>query len=399
MMSFADEGEAILVDLQRLRRELHRIPELDLELPATRARVLEELEGLPLRLTLGERCSSIVAVLDGALPGPTVLLRADMDGLPVPEETGLPYASTNGSMHACGHDLHMAGLVGAARLLCAHRAELAGTVVFMFQPGEEAAGGAKVMLEEDLLKASGSTPIAAYGIHVWSNLPTGVFTTRRGTVMASANRINIAVTGRGGHSSAPATTIDPVPALCELVLALQTTVTRKVDVFDPVVLSVTQLTGSAAINAIPTTATLGASVRTLAPDTTDLVEHLIGQAAREVSAAHQCSAEVAFQRHYPATRNDPATTATALGWLADEFGADRVTELDNPVMGSEDFSYVLEEVPGTFILLGALGEGLDPATAATNHASTVIFDDAVLGAEAAALASLAWRRLEEARAA
>lgn len=391
--AFGVEAAEILPELQALRRDLHRAPELGLDLPETQRRVLRELDPLGLEVTLGERLTSIVAVLHGGRPGPTVLLRGDMDALPVAEQTGLDFASTNGSMHACGHDLHTAGLVGAARLLAAHRDRLAGDVVFMFQPGEEGHGGAKIMLDEGLLEASGRKPVAAYAIHVAPG-PFGMFVTRPGAAAAGSNELTITVRGRGGHGSQPHQVLDPVPVAAEIVLALQTFATRRFDAFDPIVLSVTQLEGSAAVNVIAEEATLRATVRTLSEASTRRVAEEAPRLAEHIAAAHGMSAEAVFDEQYPVTVNDPASAAEVLAWLGEAFGEDRAQTLPNPIMGSEDFSYVLNEVPGTFVMLSASPPGTDLATVEFNHSPRVIFDDAVLGDQAAALATLAWRTLE-----
>ncbi|KKI19676.1 MULTISPECIES: M20 metallopeptidase family protein [unclassified Leucobacter] len=391
--AFAAEAAAILPELQALRRDLHRAPELGLLLPETQRRVLGELDPLGLEVTLGERLTSIVAVLRGGRPGPTVLLRGDMDALPVVEQTGLDFASTNGRMHACGHDLHTAGLVGAARLLTAHRDRLAGDVVFMFQPGEEGYGGARIMIEEGLLEASGQKPVAAYGIHVAPG-PFGTFVTRPGAIAAGSNELTITVRGRGGHGSQPHQVLDPVPVAAEIVLALQSFVTRRFDVFDPIVLSVTQLQGSEAVNVIPETATLRATVRTLSVSSQRRVAEEAPRLAEHIAAAHGMVAEAVFEEQYPVTINDPAAAEETLAWLGEAFGEPRVQTLPNPGMGSEDFSFVLNEVPGAFVMLATSPPDSDHTTAEFNHSPRVIFDDAVLGDQAAALATLAWRKLE-----
>lgn len=391
-MKFAAEAESILPDLVALRRELHQIPEIGLELPQTKERVLKALEPLALELTLGTRTTSICAVLRGGKPGPVVLLRGDMDALPVREETGLVYASTNGFMHACGHDLHTAGLVGAARLLAAHRDELPGTVLFMFQPGEEGHGGAKVMLEEGLLDVAGDRPVAGFAIHVGPG-EFGVFGTRAGTAMAGANELQVKVRGRGGHGSAPQRAVDPVPALVEIAGALQTRVTRAFSVFDPIVLTVTQLEAGEAINVIPDVARLGATVRTLSSESTEKVATEATRLAEGIAAAHGCTAEVEFAVKYPVTVNDQGETDRTVATLSATFGEERVQEQGEPAMGSEDFSFVLQEIPGTFIMLSCSPSDVDLATAAYNHSPRVLFDDAILGDQAAALATLAWERL------
>ncbi len=390
--AFADEAAQLLPDLQALRRTLHANPEIGLDLPDTQRAVLHDLEPLGLEITLGQDLTSIVAVLRGGKPGPTVLLRGDMDALPLEEETGLEYAATNGRMHACGHDLHTAGLVGAARLLAAHRDELVGDILFMFQPGEEGYGGARIMLEEGLLDATGNRPIAAYGIHVAPG-PRGVFATRAGAIMAGANELAITVRGRGGHGSQPHQALDPVPVAAEIILALQTFATRRFDPFDPVILSVTQLEASDGLNIIPETATLRATIRTLSEASVRTLREELPRLAGHIAAAHGQTAEVDFHVAYPVTINDADSTSNVTGWLADAFGAQRVQILPTPVMASEDFSFVLNEIPGTFMTLMATPPDVDPATVEFNHSPRVLFDDSVLGDQAAALATLAWRTL------
>src|SRR5580700_4215134 len=230
-----DDAEAIAGDLRQLRRAIHREPEIGNDLPRTQEKVLAALDGLPLEVTTGTGLSSVTAVLRGGQPGPAVLLRGDMDALPITERTGLDYASAvTGVMHACGHDLHTAMLAGAARLLSARQAELPGNVIFMFQPGEEGQAGAAHMITEGVLDAAGGRPVAAYALHAASaQFPPGMFATRPGSMMAAADILDVTVRGHGGHASQPHLAQDPIPAACEMVTALQT-VTRRFDVFDPV---------------------------------------------------------------------------------------------------------------------------------------------------------------------
>jgi hippurate hydrolase len=384
---------ALLPDLVSLRRRLHRDPETGLFLPRTQRLVLDSLDGLGLEIETGSSCSSVTAVLRGGAPGPTVLLRADMDALPLTEATGLPYAAVDGAMHACGHDLHTAGLVGAARLLAAGREELAGNVVFMFQPGEEGFDGAAAMIADGVLDASGERPVAAYGAHVFPG-PLGVFSTRRGTMMAGTADLHVTMHGAGGHGSQPHTASDPVPAIAELVTALQVMVTRRFSVFDPVVVTVTQLSGGAAVNVIPDSASLGATVRTLSRHADETLRREVVRLADGIASAHGCRAEVAFEADYPVLVNDAAEADRATAALAAVFGAERVVEQEEPSMASEDFSRVLDEIPGAFVFLAASPRGVDPADAAWNHSPKVLFDDAVLGDLALALATLAIARLE-----
>lgn len=390
-IDFTAESAALSTELRELRRDLHRNPEIGLELPNTQRLILAALEGLPLDITLGKDLSSIVAVLRGGQSGPTVLLRGDMDALPVVENTGLDFASANGNMHACGHDLHVSGLVGAAKLLAAHQAELRGTVAFMFQPGEEGMGGAKIMLDEGMFDAIGQAPDAAYAIHVAPGAP-GTFVTRPGTVMAGANTLHVTMHGKGGHSSRPEDSVDPVRPLLDFGQALYSMITGSFSVFDPIVAEVTQLEAGDAVNVIPASAKLGASVRTLSAETTRKFPERATRLAESIAAAYGCTAEVVWNEQYPVTINDGHEAEFALTTLTERFGAERVVEAPNPVMGSEDFSYVLEQVPGAFVFFFVSPEGIDPATAATNHSPEVQFDDAHLPDQAAALATLAWER-------
>lgn len=334
----------------------------------------------------------MTAVLRGARPGPAVLLRADMDALPLDEESGVEFASTNGAMHACGHDLHVAGLVGAVRLLCGMREQLAGSVVFMFQPGEEAGGGAPIMIDEGVLDAAGTRVEAAYGIHVLPGV-AGSFRTKAGPLMGGANLFEVTVHGRGGHGSRPHEAVDPVPVLAEIVLALQSYATRRLAPGDPAVISVTKLSGSSAVNIIPDSASLGATVRTLSREALEQLREGLPHLVRRIAEAHGCRAEARFTVVYPVTVNDSAAAHGALDVLTGLFGAERVDELDAPIMASEDFSFVLDEVPGAFVFLGATPPGIDPASAEMNHSPRAVFDDAVLGDQAAALAALALRHV------
>ena len=381
-----------------LRHDLHRAPELGLDLPLTQRRVLDALAGLPLEITLGERLSSVTAVLRGGRPGPAVLLRGDMDALPVQEDTGVPYASElPGRMHACGHDLHTAGLVGAARLLAARRDELPGDVVFMFQPGEEGMGGAGLMIEEGVLDAAGDRVVAAYALHVTSTLlPTGYAAVRPGPMLAASDSVTVTVRGAGGHGSSPHSAKDPVPALCAIVTALQTMVTRTVDVFDPAVVTVGSLHAGSAGNVIPETAVLEATVRSFSTATQAAVRAGVERTVHGIAAAHGVEADLDYRENYPVTENDPAEAAFALRTARGLLGADHAFEAPRPLTGSEDFSLVLREVPGAYLGIGACPPDRDPATAPMNHAPQAVFDDRAVLDAAVLLAELAARRLQEA---
>jgi hippurate hydrolase len=380
-------------DLVRLRRDLHREPEVGLELPRTQEKVLAALDGLSLETRTGTSLSSVTAVLRGSLPGPVVLLRGDMDALPLTERSGLPYASeVPGLMHACGHDLHTAMLVGAARLLAGR--EFAGSVIFMFQPGEEGDAGARLMIEEGVLDAAGERPVAAYGLHVSSAImPGGVFLTRRGPIMAAADHLQVTVRGAGGHGSQPHLAKDPIPVASAMVTALQTFATRAFDAFDPVVITVGRFNAGTAANIIPDEACLGLTIRSFSPEVRARVTGGVRELVTGIATAHGLTADVDHRMGYPVTVNSAAEAEFAAATVADVHGPERFHWLPNPMTTAEDFSFVLEEVPGAFVFLGACPPDRDPRTAPFNHATNAVFDDAVLADGAALLAELALRRI------
>ncbi|GAB3595530.1 M20 metallopeptidase family protein [Microbacterium tumbae] len=391
MAGFDEAARAIQDDLVRVRRELHAAVEVGLDLPQTQRILLRELEGLGLEVSVGAALTSVTAVLRGARPGPVVLLRADMDGLPIAEATGLAFAATNGAMHACGHDLHMAGLLGAVWLLAARRDELAGVVVFMFQPGEEGHAGGRAMIDEGVLDAAGERPVAAYAIHVDSATPRGMLVTREGAMMASANALRLTLRGTGGHAAFPQLGTDPVPVAAHLILAVQSFVARRLPATDQAVVSITRLSSdSAAGNVLAAEVRMEANIRTLSKQTLQTVKGELPALLEAIAAAHGCVLDAEFIESYPVTRNDPDETHRVLEILDELVGAERVTRLEAPSMASEDFAYVLEEVPGTLVFVGAAPDsGPNPL-----HSERAAFDDGVLALQAEVLAELAWRRLE-----
>ncbi|HEY2576768.1 MAG TPA: M20 family metallopeptidase, partial [Streptosporangiaceae bacterium] len=354
-MALYDEARALSLKLSELRHSLHREPEIGLELPRTQAKVLDALEGLPLEITPGKAVSSVTAVLRGARPGKTVLLRGDMDALPVTERTGLPYSSEiDGVMHACGHDLHTTMLAGAARLLAERQADLAGNVVFMFQPGEEGHFGARYMIDEGVLDAAGERPVAAYALHVASSqYPTGMITCKPGPMLAAADKIEVTVHGRGGHASAPHNAADPIPAACQMVTALQTLVTREFDVFDPIVITVGTFHAGTTDNVIPDDAWFKATIRSFSDAAHAKVKDRTVRLVQDIASANNLTVTVDYQDGYPVTVNNEAEAAFAAQAAAESFGRERFTAQPNPIPGAEDFSYVLERVPGAFLFLGA----------------------------------------------
>ncbi|AMO60171.1 peptidase M20D, amidohydrolase [Mycolicibacterium phlei] len=395
-MSMVAQAREMADELVRFRRDLHREPELGLVLPRTQERVLAALEGLPLEISTGTSCTSVTAVLRGRGDG-VVLLRADMDALPVQEDTGLDFTSRiDGTMHGCGHDLHTAMLVGAARLLADQRDKLGGDVVFMFQPGEEGWEGARTMIDEGVLDAAGRRPDAAYALHVFSTLgPAGTFFSRPGVTLAASATLRVTVRGAGGHGSTPHLAKDPVPVLAEMVTALQTAVTRRFDVFDPVVLTVGVLRAGTRSNVIPATAAFEATIRTFSRESSRRVRDVVLRLVSGIADAHGVDVDADYAEGRPPTVNDADETALVREVIAETFGERRYAPLAQPFTGAEDFARVLEEVPGCIVALGALPQGADPDKAAFNHSPQAVFDDSVLPDGAALFAELAIRRLHD----
>ena len=383
-----EEAADLLPGAVELRRRIHRRPELGLELKETQASVLEAIDGLGLAVTAGEAVTSVVATLGDE--GPAILLRADMDALPMPEDTGLPFASeVAGAMHACGHDAHVAMLVGAARLLAARTATLPGRVVFMFQPGEEGHHGARFMIEEGLLDGPGA-PEAAFAVHITPTWRSGTVSTRPGPLLASADVFEVGVIGRGGHASMPHLVVDPIPIACEIVQAIQSMVTRRIDAFDPAVVTVAKIDAGTTNNVIPERATMVGTVRTTSEGTRTRVLELLRQVATGVAAAHGADATVEIRPGYPVTVNDDDFATFAASVATDLVGADRTLTMEHPIMGAEDFSYVLQRVPGAMVFLGARPDGEGPV--APNHSNRMVLDEDAMATGMAMYAgvALAW---------
>jgi amidohydrolase len=386
-------GAAELDDVIALRRAIHAEPEIGLQCPKTTAKLRVALEGLPLEIHTSTSTTGFVAILRGGSDnGRTVLLRGDMDALPMQEETGLPFASTvPGAMHACGHDSHSAMLVGAARALCARRDELPGTVVFMFQPGEEGHHGARFMIEDGLIDVA--KPDAAFALHISPNIPAGLVVSREGPLLASTDALNITIRGRGGHAAMPHEGIDPIPVACEMVSALQTFVARRIAVTDPAVLSITKIAAGSAYNIVPGEVTMLGTLRTLSPETREKGKAGLRRIAEHVAAAHECEAEVRIDDGYPVTMNDPR----AIGLMRDAAetlgGEGGWMTMPAPMMGGEDFSYVLRTVPGAMAFIGVAPEGSDAATNPPLHNTRMTIDESVMAKGIALHCTLAERFL------
>jgi amidohydrolase len=400
-----DEAMDHLSSAVDLRRRLHQWPEVGNDLPITRDAVLDALQDLPLDIDLHSTTSGIAAVLTGSKPGPTILLRGDMDALPMPEDTGLDFSSkVSGAMHACGHDTHTAMLVGAAKMLAARRDDLAGRVLFMFQPGEEGHHGARYMLEEgllDLAPLADGTPspvTGAFALHITSAMPAGTVSVKGGPLMASSDHLLITVNGRGGHASEPHRALDPIPVACEIVQAMQMMVTRSIDVFDPTIVTVGRISAGTTSNVIPENAQIEGTIRAVSEATRKKVHAGIQRVAEGIAAAHDTSVTVELTLGYPVTSNHKGFAAFATGVAGEVIGADRVFQMPHPVMGAEDFSYVLEAVPGSMMFLGGTAADRNPATAAPNHSNRVVFDEQAMASGMAIYTGVALRHLEAAAA-
>jgi hippurate hydrolase len=382
----AEIEESFAEKIVALRRDIHREPELGFDTSKTADKVLAAIEGLPLEVETGVAQNGIVATLRGEGEGPTVALRADMDALPITEETDLPFASeTEGKMHACGHDGHTSMLVGAAHALSqdSSRGRLNGTVKFVFQPAEEGGGGGRVMVEEGV--AEGVESI--FALHLWPGLPFGTVATKAGPIMAAADGFEMEIRGSGGHGAMPHLTVDAIVIAAQVVTALQTVVAREVDPVEPAVLTIGEIGAGTAFNIIPEKARIGGTVRTLKADLRRRMPERIEEVARGVAGGMRGHAELDYRFSYPVTVNDAGAADRALGVAGELFGEDSVLRLPKPSMGGEDFAFFLEKVPGAFVWLG-VGEDVSGL-----HTPRFAFDEEILPRGSALLAALALESL------
>ncbi|WP_226017103.1 M20 family metallopeptidase [Novosphingobium sp. FKTRR1] len=388
-----DRAHGLADSIVALRRAIHAEPELGLHNPLTRDKVRAALAHLPLEWREGPSTTGLVAVLNAGKAGRRVLLRGDTDALPMTEETGLPFASTiAGRMHACGHDTHTAMLAGAAELLAAQADRLDGEVLVMFQPGEEGYHGARFMLDDGLIVP---LPHAAFALHIMPDSPHGIVAGKAGALMASADQFEIVITGRGGHASMPHQTLDPVPVACEIVTALQAMVTRRFPVADPVVATVARIDAGTAHNVIPDRASLRGTLRTLSPGNRTALRAALEKLATGIAAAHDMQASVTIVEGFPVTVCDPRAVDLAERVAVDLGGEGRFHRLTHPIMGAEDFSYVLEKVPGAMVFLGVAADGADWRACCGIHSARMTVDEAVLPFGAALLAGFATRFLAQ----
>ncbi|MEP2891016.1 M20 aminoacylase family protein [Tateyamaria sp.] len=342
-------------DMTAWRQHLHTIPELSFDCPKTSAFIKERLAEIGVDEVHGDIAQTgVVAIINGQGDGPTMGLRADFDALPITEETGVAYASTHpGQMHACGHDGHTAMLLGAAKYLTETRS-FSGRVALIFQPAEEGGGGGEVMVQEGIMDIFNIKDV--YAIHNAPGKVFGKFHTRAGPIMAAADTFHITITGKGGHAARPHDTVDPVVAACAVVTALQTIVSRNHKPLDQLVISTTQIHTGTTDNVIPETAYINGTVRTFDKEVQAMVVRRMEEIAAGTAAAYGCSAQLDFEFGYPPTVNDASKAAFAAKVAADVAGDAGVDSDVEPVMGAEDFSYMLEARPGAYLMLGQ-GEG------------------------------------------
>ncbi len=393
MLNTFEEAQSLLPGVIDLRRKIHANPELGNDLPETTAAVMESLEGLGLEIRESKDTTSLIATLHGSEPGPRILLRGDMDALPMPEDNDLPFASKNaGRMHACGHDSHTAMLAGAARLLHDKKDLLKGTVDFFFQTGEEGYFGAKVVLDEGLMDAP-NEPDAVFALHITPLLDAGKFIGKPGPILAAADTFQMTIRGKGGHASMPHDCLDPIPVACEIVQAFQSFVTRRIPAFDPVVLTTTKIEAGTTSNVIPEVANVMGTLRSTSERSRAKAHEGMTRLAKTIAQAHEMEAEFSVGEGYPVTVNEGNFVNFARKTVTDLFGDQAYIALDSPMMGAEDFSYLLQRWPGAMFFLGVKPE--DPSLAAPCHSNRMILNEEAMAHGVALHASIAINFLAE----
>ncbi len=383
-IDFKAEAEQLTEEMIAVRRDLHMHPEVAFEEVRTSGIVADTLRGLGLEVQTGVGKTGVVAVLDGAKDGPTVLVRADMDALPIDEATGAPYASqTANKSHACGHDGHTAIGLAVAKMLTKHKDRIAGRVKFVFQPGEETGKGAVAMIRDGALE--NPRPDVSLGLHVWNTLPVGVLGVADGPIMAGSSTWSVRLTGRGGHGAQPHQTIDPVVVSAHIITALQTIVSRSVNPEDTAVVSVTQVHAGDTHNVIPHTAFLEGTMRAFRVEVRDLVTRRMEEIINNVAAAFGCEAVFEMEHVTIPVVNHPQVGERLRPVLADLVGGEAHMRLDTRTMGGEDMAYFMDDVPGMFIFVGSANaeKGLNYG----HHHPRFDFDEAALPIGAAVLAS------------
>lgn len=375
MTDFLTKAQELFTYTQKMRREFHRYPELGFQEKRTARRIAEELSELPgLDVETGVAGTGVVAIMEGAKPGPVVLLRVDMDALPMTEENDVPYASQNeGVMHACGHDGHIAMGLAAAKILHDERENLAGTVKFVFQPAEEGDGGAARMVEERVLE--NPRPDYVFALHLWNENSLGWYGIAEGPTMAAAETVSIKVIGKGGHGAVPHNAIDPILAASHIVTSLQSIVSREIDPIDSGVVSITKIQGGSTHNIIPPQVELQGTTRSFEPETRQYILKRLQEIVSGVAKTFRCQAEIEIDDVCPAVINDPAVTERTLKVAKCLFPKATIAT-EYKTMGAEDMAWMMEEIPGCYILIGSANEakGLD----AKHHHPHFDFDEEAL---------------------
>ena len=383
------KAEGLKQKMIDLRRHFHRYPELGLQEFNTARKVEEVLKALGLETKMFVNGAGVRGFLKGPKHGKTIALRADMDALPIQEETDLPYQSQNkGVMHACGHDAHIAMLLGAATILSGMKKELKGNVAFIFQPAEEIGAGAKAMVEEGVLEGVDGI----LGLHVFSTLPLGTFHYSPGAMLAAGDFFDVKITGRGGHGAQSHLTVDPIVIAASAISTLQTIVSREVDPVESAVISICKMNGGEAYNVIPEIATFGGTIRSHKPELREVLPKRVKEILDGVVSGMRGSFEFNLIKKFPATINDERMTAFVVGVAEELFGKNKL-QLIKPLMGSEDFSYYLEKVPGTLVFLGV--ENKEKGVIYPQHHPRYNIDEDILPLGTALHVSVAMEYLRE----
>jgi amidohydrolase len=384
MIDYKSEAQELFPYNQQLRRDFHRHPELGFQEVRTAGIVARDLTELGLEVSTGIGKTGVVATLEGARPGPVLLVRFDMDALPIQEETGAEYASeTPGVMHACGHDGHTAIGLTVAKMLEAHKDELGGTVKLVFQPAEDGLGGAEAMVADGVLDQP--KPGQSLSLHLWNDKPLGWIGVTPGPAMSASDRFTVKIIGRGGHGAAPYITIDPVVAGAQVITALQNIVSRNVDPLEAAVVTVTSMVGGEAFNVIPESVVLKGTIRTFNPEVRSIVLERFEAIASGVSNAMGCQAEVDLKSITPAVSNDPVIAAQVFE-VANKIYPQAEISTDERTMGSEDMAYMMDDIPGCYFFIGSADHerGLD----AGHHHPKFDFNEGALTTGAALMASV-----------
>jgi len=386
MIDFKSEAQDLFSYMQDLRRDFHRHPELGFQELRTAGIVARDLTELGLEVSTGIGKTGVVATLEGSQPGPVLLVRFDMDALPIQEETNAEYASqTPGVMHACGHDGHTAIGLTVAKMLNAHKDDLGGTVKFVFQPAEEGLGGAQAMVADGVLE--NPRPDRCLSLHLWNDKPFGWIGITPGPAMSASDRFTVMMSGRGGHGAAPHLTIDPVVAGAQVVTALQNIVSRDVDPLESAVVTVTSMRGGEAFNVIPEAVELRGTIRTFKPAIREVVLKRFGEIVSGVSNAMGCQADVDLQSITPAVINDPELAGQVLE-VANAVYPQAEISTQERTMGSEDMAFMMDDIPGCYFFIGSADHerGLD----AGHHHPKFDFNEDALITGAALMAAVVW---------